>query len=91
VAVDAMGGDNAPREIVRGALLALEHDDVRLLLLGRLALIEAELSGRYPKDKIEIIDCAEVIGVDETPTTAIKQKKYSSMVVGCSSTPMTSA
>ena len=83
VAIDAMGGDNAPREVVRGAVLALKRDDVRLLLLGKQTLIEAELSGQqYPNDKIEIINCDEVIGADETPTTAIKQKKDSSMVVG---------
>ena len=83
IAIDAMGGDNAPSEIVKGAVAALESHDINLALLGAEDQISTELSKlSYPKERVEIVNCTEVIGVDESPAVAIKQKKDSSLVVG---------
>lgn len=83
IAVDVMGGDNAPVEIVKGCVDAIKKFDVKLALVGIEEKIKEELSKySYDKDKIEIVNATEVIATDEVPTAAIKQKKDSSMVVG---------
>ena len=83
VAIDAMGGDNAPMEVVRGAALFLNTRDIKITLLGKRDLIEAELKKINCADgRIEIIHCTEVIGPDESPAAAIKNKKDSSLVAG---------
>lgn len=84
VAVDAMGGDFAPTEIVKGAVEAVKELSVTVILVGQQEKIELELSkmSDYNKEKIEIVNAVEVIGTDESPTTAIRRKKDSSMVVG---------
>ena len=84
VAVDAMGGDNAPFEIVKGAVEAVNNrDDIKVFLLGQIALIENELAKyTYPKDRVEIVDAPEVIEMAEPPVKAIRSKKQSSIVVG---------
>ncbi len=83
VAVDAMGGDHAPSEIVKGAVEAVKDFPVKVLLVGRLDDVEAELKKyQYDTEKIEIVPASEVIGTDEVPTTAIRRKKDSSIVVG---------
>ncbi len=81
IAVDAMGGDYAPESIIAGSLQALEENrDIELLLVGR----EEEIKKYYPggKERCEIIPAAEVIGMNESPAQAIKQKKDSSLVLG---------
>ncbi|MCL2717945.1 MAG: phosphate acyltransferase PlsX [Lachnospiraceae bacterium] len=84
VALDAMGGDNAPREIVKGALLAVgECDNVKVYLTGDKELIEKELRGQaYDTSRIEIVHAAEVIETAEPPVMAIRKKKDSSLVIG---------
>ena len=85
VALDAMGGDNAPLEMVYGAALAVkDRSDIRVILVGDEAAIEAELK-KYPdtpRDRIDIRHTSEVIETAEHPVNAIKRKKDSSMVVG---------
>lgn len=83
VAVDAMGGDNAPEEIVKGALEAVKsHDDLKVLLVGRPDCLEKELSGvDYPKERLEIVPASEIIETAEPPVMAIRKKKDSSIVV----------
>ncbi len=85
VALDAMGGDNAPAEMVYGAALAVkDRSDIRVILVGDEASIESELK-KYPdtpRDRIEIRHTSEVIETAEHPVNAIKKKKDSSMVVG---------
>lgn len=79
IILDAMGGDNAPEATVRGAVTALERDsELYLILTGRQGEIEAEL-GKYTYDKsrLEIVDCPDVIGMDEVPTEAIKRRNTS--------------
>ena len=82
--IDAFGGDNAPKEIVRGAVTSVNlFSDVNIVLSGDKTKIEAELAEiGYTGDKIEIIDAPEVIGFNESPTMAIRQKKNSSLVAG---------
>ncbi len=84
IAVDAMGGDNAPKEIIKGCVAALiENADINLLITGDKEKIEAELSAySYPQDRVQIIPTTEVIETAEPPVNAIKKKKDSSLVVG---------
>lgn len=82
VAVDAMGGDNAPREIVKGAVEAVnESSKVKVYLVGVKEAVEKELSGyTYPKEQIEIVPASEIIETAEPPVMAIRKKKDSSLV-----------
>lgn len=84
VAVDAMGGDNAPVEIIKGALDALnEEKKIKLFLLGRREVIEPELAKyTYDKDRVEVVHTQEVIETAEPPVMAIRKKKDSSIVKG---------
>ena len=85
VCVDAMGGDNAPGEIVRGAVDVLNrNDNIFVILVGRTEAIEQELLkyDSFPKDRMQLVDATEVIETAEHPVNAIKKKKDSSMVVG---------
>ena len=84
VAVDAMGGDNAPAEVVKAAVEAVtESNKVKVFLVGREADVKAQL-GRYdvPAGQIEIVDAPEVIETAEPPVEAIRSKKDSSIVKG---------
>ena len=82
VAVDAMGGDNAPLEIVKGAVeAAKESAAVEVYLVGKKEVVEAELAKyEYPKERVVIVDASEVIETAEPPVIAIRQKKDSSLV-----------
>ncbi len=84
VVVDAMGGDNAPGEIVKGAVAAIkESDKVKVLLTGKQELIEEELKQyEYNREQVEIVDAREVIEMAEPPVKAIRTKKDSSIVKG---------
>ena len=84
IAVDAMGGDNAPGEIVKGAVDAVtERKDITVCLTGQKDVIEKELSNyTYKIEQIEIVDAPEVIETGEPPVNAIRTKKDSSIVVG---------
>ena len=83
VAVDAMGGDNAPLEIVKGAIEAIqENSKIKVYLVGKQDLVEAELSKyTYDRQRIEIVNATEVIETAEPPVMAIRKKKDSSIVV----------
>ena len=63
VALDAMGGDNAPAEVVKGAVDAVnKRNDIKIFLIGQKVPVERELSlYTYPKEQIEIVDAPEVI------------------------------
>lgn len=82
VAVDAMGGDNAPGEIVRGAVEAVNLDSrVKVFLTGREPVIREELKKyTYNEQQIEIVHAEEVIETAEPPVMAIRKKKGSSIV-----------
>jgi phosphate acyltransferase len=79
LAIDAMGGDNAPKEIVLGAMKAIQHfSDIHIVLVGDEAKINSYLTD---KERIEVIHTDEVIlGTDE-PVRAVRRKKNSSMVL----------
>ncbi len=83
VAVDAMGGDNAPAEIVKGSIEAvLASGKIKVFLVGRKDAIEAELSKySYPAKQVEVVHAEEVIEMAEAPVMAIRRKKDSSIVV----------
>jgi glycerol-3-phosphate acyltransferase PlsX len=83
IAVDAMGGDHAPREVVRGAVEAARlHPELRLLLVGREAAVRAELE---PLDagglNIEVVHAEAVIDMGDSPVEALRRKKGSSIEV----------
>lgn len=82
ILLDAMGGDNAPAVTCQGAVEALKRDkEIYLILTGKKAEIERELSKyRYDKTRIEIVDCPDVIGMNDSPTEAVKRKDSSLMV-----------
>lgn len=83
VAVDAMGGDYAPLEIVKGAVDAVNsRDDIKVFLVGREEAVRAELQKyQYDASRIEVVNAAEVIEMAEPPVQAIRSKKDSSIVV----------
>ncbi len=84
VVVDAMGGDNAPTEIIKGAVDALNSSDsIDIRLAGKEDILKGELEKyEYPKDRLEIVNTTEVIATAESPVAAIRRKKDSSIVVG---------
>ena len=85
IAVDAMGGDNAPAEIVRGALRALNEHGIAVTLVGRREAVEAELrnAGAANPDGITVVDARSVIEMNEHPANAVRAKRDSSLVSSC--------
>ncbi|MCG3126445.1 MAG: Phosphate acyltransferase [Phycisphaerae bacterium] len=82
IALDAMGGDHAPREIILGAAEGLNKaPDAEIVLYGPKERIEAECSAvGLRDDRISIRDCREIVEMDDSPVDAIRQKRDSSMV-----------
>lgn len=83
VALDAMGGDYAPKETVKGAVEAVaEYPGIKVILVGKEEEIQRELANyTYEKESIEIVHATEIIDMGEVPTKAIREKKDSSLVV----------
>lgn len=90
VALDAMGGDFAPRELVAGAVEAVNNLDLRILLVGQEERLQGEISLLIEQKRIErslleerltIIPASQVIGMDEEPVMALRKKKDASIVV----------
>ena len=84
IALDAMGGDNAPCEVVKAAVKATQNrDDIFIYLVGQEDVVNEELA-KYTEDKshIQVVDAPEVIEMAEPPVMAIRKKKNSSIVVG---------
>ncbi len=84
VVLDAMGGDYAPAEMVKGAVDAINREQrVKVILVGREESINSELGKyTYDKERIQIVNASEVIETAEPPVNAIRRKKDSSIVVG---------
>lgn len=82
VAVDAMGGDNAPVEIVKGAIEAVNtNKEIKIFLVGKEVVIKEELAQyTYDISQVEIVHASEVIETAEPPVMAIRKKKDSSIV-----------
>ncbi|HNX27786.1 MAG TPA: phosphate acyltransferase PlsX [Syntrophomonadaceae bacterium] len=82
IAVDVMGGDHAPREIIAGALKWSQEAASTVLLVGKEAVINEELINfNYNPAWVEIVNAAEVIGMEESPALALRRKKDASIVV----------
>jgi glycerol-3-phosphate acyltransferase PlsX len=80
IALDAMGGENAPREVVRGAVAAAREQGVEVVLVGKRSAIEAELGNH--RSNIAIVDASEVVEFADRPAQAVRHKQDSSIVVG---------
>jgi len=81
LAIDAMGGDNAPKSIVEGTLLALEQNkNIKVLMYG----IEDEIKKHMPEnhERVTVVDCPEIIETCEAPLIAIRKKTKSSLIKG---------
>jgi len=84
VAVDAMGGDYAPEEIVKGAVLAARKNDVEVLLVGSTNILEKELARRRFTNNgssIHVVEASEVIREDEPPIDVLRHKPNCSVAV----------
>jgi glycerol-3-phosphate acyltransferase PlsX len=81
IAVDAMGGDFAPAQIVDGALAATRHFDLGVLLVGAREAIERELAPRIDVEpgRVRIVEAPDVITMDEAPSAALRRKPGSSI------------
>ncbi|MCL1926893.1 MAG: phosphate acyltransferase PlsX [Syntrophorhabdaceae bacterium] len=86
IAVDAMGGDHAPREVVRGAVQAFQESGYSVILVGQESRVREELSaiGGFPDKGIEIVHASEVVEMCDAPSVALRKKKDSSIRVGLS-------
>lgn len=81
IVLDAMGGDHAPQEIIRGGLDACAHIRGDLILVGDEAVIKANLPSQVPGN-VKIVHASQVVEMDEKPLDAYRKKKDSSMMVG---------
>lgn len=83
IAVDAMGGDNAPKEIIKGAVMAVkDRGDIKVILVGQEEIIIKELAEyQYDRERIIIVNAEDNISNNESPVLAIRRKKNSSIVV----------
>jgi fatty acid/phospholipid synthesis protein PlsX len=83
IILDGMGGDNAPEEIVKGAVSASREISHEIIIVGREDQIRAELSKyKYDSSQITIVNAEEVIEMEDSPVKAVRAKKDSSMVKG---------
>ena len=80
IAIDAMGGDRAPAEIVAGALQAVDACDVDVLLVGPPDVLRVHLPDERTPPRVALLDASEVIAMDEEPASAVRAKKDSSIV-----------
>jgi len=83
IVLDGMGGDNAPFEIVKGAILAASEMKHKIIIVGDETKINKELTKhKYNKDQITVCHAPDVITNDDAPVRAVRTKTESSMVVG---------
>lgn len=85
IIVDAFGGDNAPDEILKGCAQAAEQLGIDIVLTGNEEIIKQRAKALEISDaisKMEIINCSDVISMNDEPTSVVKEKKESSMAIG---------
>ena len=83
VALDAMGGDYAPQEMVRGAVAAAAERGVEVVLVGKEDVVRQELARwKSRRGGVEVVPASQVVTMDERPVAAVNQKRDSSIVVG---------
>ena len=77
IALDAMGGDNAPAEMVKGAVEAVNaRENIKVFLVGKEEEVRACLSGhRYPEERLAVVPASEVITTEEAPVMAIRKRR----------------
>ena len=82
IVVDIYGGDNAPDEILKGCVMALNSNrEISLVMVGKESEMRSKLENEnYDKSRVEFVDAPDVITCDDVPTTAIRTKKDSSLV-----------
>src|SRR5258708_371012 len=83
VAVDAMGGDAAPRPVVDGALAALDDRELGVALVGPAARLESELArhGSIDRHRVRIVEAPDVVTMEESPAAALRRKPGASITV----------
>jgi glycerol-3-phosphate acyltransferase PlsX len=83
IAVDVMGGDHGPRHIVDGALAAVRHFDLGVILVGRLADLKPEVERHSDVDasRLKLLDAEDVVGMEESPAAALRRKPRASIKV----------
>ncbi|MFA5239706.1 MAG: phosphate acyltransferase PlsX [Phycisphaerae bacterium] len=83
IAIDAMGGDKAPGEIISGALEAVEllEGNDEIILLGPKEIVEPRVPSKFRKGAVSIVDAPEVIGMDESPVDSLRKKRNSSIAI----------
>jgi glycerol-3-phosphate acyltransferase PlsX len=87
IAVDAMGGDYAPRHVVDGALAAVRHFDLGVVLAGNPAALEAEMA-RHPDidaARVRVVEAGDVVAMEESPAAALRRKPKASIKVAAES------
>jgi glycerol-3-phosphate acyltransferase PlsX len=83
IAVDAMGGDYAPGELIKGAIAAVDDDKIEIVLVGQEDVVRVELNNHDPAGcGVSVVHASEVITMEERPVPAVKEKRDSSIVVG---------
>ncbi len=83
IALDAMGGDYAPEEIVMGAIGAAQQDGIEIVLVGREDAVRPILDRcGWNNSNIDLVHASQVVSMDERPVSAVREKKDSSIVVG---------
>lgn len=82
IAVDVMGGDFAPSEVLAGALMFLNNTDNEIILVGKNEIIEEELKNySYSQDKLSVVHASQVVEMNESAVAALRKKKDSSIMV----------
>lgn len=85
VALDAMGGDYGPEELIAGALLAVKEAGIRITLVGDSGLLQSLITEKtkdmHEANLLDVVHASEVVGMDEYPVDAIRRKKDSSILV----------
>jgi phosphate acyltransferase len=82
IAVDASGGDFGPGEVIKGALMAVEENDIDIILVGKKSLIHVTGARQLKNSRITVVDASQVIEADDHPMKAVISKPDSSIVVG---------
>jgi glycerol-3-phosphate acyltransferase PlsX len=87
IAVDAMGGDDAPRHVVDGALAAVRHFDLGVQLVGRPTVLEPEIRRHADVDvaRVRILEAHEVVAMEEAPAAALRRKPQASIKIAAES------
>src|SRR5215208_476461 len=81
IAVDAMGGDDAPRHLVDGALDAVRDADLGVVLVGATARIDEELQRHagFDRSRVRVLHAADVVTMEESPSAALRRKPGASI------------